>query len=145
MKSIVIVYWSGTGNTQAMAEAVGAGAQKDGIEVKVVPVSDISVEQALQAVGIALGCPSMGCEVLEESEMEPFVAALENADLTGKPMALFGSYDWGDSQWMRDWQERMAGQGVKLVADGLTVQNTPDETALTSCRELGKKLASALV
>ena len=74
--------------------------------------------------------------------MEPFVQALESG-LQGKPLALFGSYDWGDGQWMRDWQERMAGAGARLVGDGLTVNNAPDEDGLTQCRELGAKLAAA--
>ncbi|TCL76966.1 flavodoxin short chain [Hydrogenispora ethanolica] len=143
MKQVAIVYWSGTGNTQAMAEAVAEGARAAGASVTVTAVAKASREQVLGADAAALGCPSMGVEVLEESEMEPFVQALEGAGLQGKPLALFGSYDWGDGQWLRDWQERMAGTGARLVADGLAVNNTPDETGLAQCKELGAKLAAA--
>lgn len=142
MKHVSIIYWSGTGNTQQMAVAVAEGAKVQGVEVTLKEVANASVEDVLNADAVALGCPSMGCEVLEEAEMEPFMESLESEDLTDKPMVLFGSYDWGDGQWMRDWMERMTKPGVKLVADGLTIQNTPDEEGLESCRELGNKLAA---
>ncbi|WHH58658.1 flavodoxin [Petroclostridium sp. X23] len=141
MKNITIIYWSGTGNTQQMAVAVAEGAKEKGMEVTLKEVANASVQDVLKADAVALGCPSMGCEVLEEAEMEPFVEALEKEDLKGKPMALFGSFDWGDGQWMRDWTDRMEKLGVKLVAEGLTVQNTPDENGIASCKELGSKLA----
>lgn len=144
MKNVVVIYWSGSGNTQAMAEAVVAGAGAAGADAKLLAVGSASKDDVLNADGVALGCPAMGAEVLEESEMEPFVEALEGLDLSGKPMVLFGSYDWGDGQWMRDWQERMENKQVRMVAPGLTVQNTPDETGLEQCRELGKQLADAL-
>lgn len=85
----------------------------------------------------------MGAEVLEESEMEPFVMALEAAGLRGKKLALFGSYDWGDGQWMREWQERMEKSGAIMVTDGLIANNTPDADALGLCAALGAKLAGA--
>jgi flavodoxin short chain len=141
MENITIIYWSGTGNTQQMAVAVAEGAKEKGMEVTLKEVANASVQDVLEADAVALGCPSMGCEVLEEAEMEPFVEALEKEDLKGKPMALFGSFDWGDGQWMRDWTDRMEKQGVKLVAEGVTVQNTPDENGIASCKELGSKLA----
>lgn len=144
MKNVVVIYWSGSGNTQAMAEAVVAGAGAAGAEAKLLAVGSASKDDVLNAAGVALGCPAMGAEVLEESEMEPFIEALEGLDLTGKPLALFGSYDWGDGQWMRDWQERMEGKGLRIVAPGLTIQNTPEEAGLEECRELGKQLAAAL-
>lgn len=143
MKKVSIIYWSGTGNTERMAEAVAEGAKAGGAEVSVLEVGKASVDDVLNSDAVALGCPSMGCEVLEEAEMEPFVQALENEDLKDKPIVLFGSYDWGDGQWMRDWSERMANLGVKLVDEGLTVQNTPDDDGLELCRQLGSKLASA--
>jgi flavodoxin I len=144
MKNIIIVYWSGTGNTQAMAEAVKEGAQGDALDVKVLAVSEAVKENVFKADGIALGCPAMGAETLEESAMEPFVASLQTGDLSGKPLALFGSYDWGDGQWMRDWQERMEALGARMVAEGLTVQNTPDQAGIAQCKELGAKLAAAV-
>lgn len=143
LKKIVVIYWSGSGNTKMMAEAVAEGAGREGAVVTVIPVSEASKEDVRLADGVALGCPSMGNEVLEEAEMEPFVDSLEKADLQGKPLALFGSYGWGDGQWMRDWADRMQDCGGQLV-EGLTVQNTPDEAALAECRELGAKLAAAI-
>jgi flavodoxin I len=144
MKNVVVIYWSGTGNTQAMAEAVGKGAAGEDVNVVVKPVNAATVSDVLQADAVALGCPSMGCEVLEEGEMEPFIQTLEKETLQGKPMGLFGSYDWGDGQWMRDWQERMEKQGVRLVAAGLALRNTPDEAGLDRCGELGATLIEAI-
>lgn len=144
MKNIAVIYWSGTGNTQQMALAIAEGAKAGSTEVAIKEVSNATVKDVEEADGVALGCPSMGCEVLEESEMEPFILSLEALDLKGKPVALFGSFDWGEGQWMADWEERMLSQGVKLVSDGLTVHNTPDDNGLRLCRELGSKLASSL-
>ena len=142
MKNIAIIYWSATGNTQAMAEAIAEGAQKSGVSIQLLEVGNASKEDVLKADAVALGCPSMGAEELEEEEMEPFVAALESEELKGKPMILFGSYDWGDGQWMRDWAQRMSSLGVLLVEDGLILQNTPDDEGLKRCVELGEKLAA---
>lgn len=142
MKNLSIIYWSGTGNTQKMAEAVAEGAKQEGINVRILAVAEASKEDVLAADAVALGCPSMGCEVLEETEMEPFVESLESENLSGKPVVLFGSFDWGDGQWMQDWTERMEKMGARLLAEGLTVQNTPDEEGLALCRALGAKLAS---
>lgn len=142
MKNLSIIYWSGTGNTRKMAEAVAEGAKQEGINVRVLAVAEASKEDVLAADAVALGCPSMGCEVLEETEMEPFVESLESENLSGKPVVLFGSFDWGDGQWMQDWAVRMEKMGARLLAEGLTVQNTPDEEGFALCRELGAKLAS---
>ena len=141
MKKITVIYWSGSGNTKEMAEAVAAGAGSAGAEVALLAVDEATAENVLTADAVALGCPAMGDEVLEEGEMEPFVTSVEGAGLNGKPIALFGSYDWGDGQWMRDWMARMNTRGAKLVADGLIVQNMPEEAQLSKCRELGVKLS----
>lgn len=143
MKKVSVIYWSGTGNTQMMAEAIAEGAKSTGAEVSVQDVADADVTEVLEAEAIALGCPSMGCEVLEESLMEPFVAALEKHNLAGKPVVLFGSYDWGDGEWMKDWDARMHNTGATLFTEGLILQNTPDDTGLGLCRELGIRLAGA--
>lgn len=143
MKNIAIIYWSGTGNTQQMALAVAEGAKDPDISIDVKEVGSATLKDIEGSDAVALGCPSMGSEVLEESEMEPFVQAMEGLALKGKPMVLFGSYDWGDGQWMSDWEERMTSLGVKLMDTGLKVQNTPDEAGLELCRELGRKLARA--
>ncbi len=144
MKNIMIVYWSGTGNTQKMAVGIAEGAKADDIEVKMTTVDAAVKEDVLNADGIALGCPAMGNEILEESDMEPFVESLLTENLQGKPLALFGSFDWGDGQWMRDWQERMEASGAKIVADGLTIQGTPDDAGMAESKELGAKLVQAL-
>ena len=104
MSNIAIVFWSGTGNTEAMADAVKAGAQEAGAEVSVFNASDFSADMVADFDAIAFGCPAMGDEVLEEDEFQPMFDAVLPS-LSGKKIALFGSYGWGDGQWMRDWQE----------------------------------------
>ena len=135
MKTAVI-YWSGTGNTEAMAKAVAEGA---GAECFAVSEFSGNVEDY---DAIALGCPAMGAEVLEEGEMEPFVTELEGC-VAGKTIGLFGSYGWGDGEWMRDWVERMTAAGATVVGgEGVICQDAPDDYAKTACEELGKKLAA---
>ncbi len=141
MRKVAVVYWSMGGNTAAMAEAVADGARQAGAEVLLRQVSETTPEEALSCDAIALGCPAMGAEVLEESEFEPFFTQLEGS-LGGKQVALFGSYGWGDGQWMRDWWERTEASGALLVgSEGLIVHETPDEDGLARCRELGADLA----
>jgi len=139
MKKIVVVYWSGTGNTEMMAEAVAEGAKGDDIEVSVLSVGDATVEDIMGAEAVALGCPSMGDEVLEESEMEPFVESLKEV-MGDKPTVLFGSYGWGNGEWMEDWDEQMTGYGAKLMADSLILNEEPDEEGIEQCKALGKAL-----
>ena len=140
MSKVAVIYWSGTGNTQQMAEAVAEGAKGAGAEVSVFSVSEISADAAAAYDHLALGCPAMGGEVLEESEFEPFFSELESS-LSGKKVVLFGSYDWGDGQWMRDSQQRTVQAGAQIPVDGLIVNLTPDEDGLAQCRELGAKIA----
>ena len=142
MSKIAVIYWSMSGNTEAMANAIAEGAESAGAEVDVKQVSEITVDQALEYDKLALGCPSMGDEVLEEDEMEPFFTALEGK-ISGKKVVLFGSYDWGDGQWMRDWAERTKKAGAILAADPLIVNLSPDADGKAKCRELGKALADA--
>ena len=143
MDKIYVVYWSQTGNTEAMANAIGEGITAAGKEAAVLEISQASADE-LKAAGVfALGCPAMGAEELEESEMEPFMASIES-DLSGKKVALFGSYGWGDGEWMRTWQDRVAAAGATVVGgEGLIVNETPDDDALESCKALGKALAEA--
>ena len=142
MSKISVVYWSQTGNTEAMAEAVGAGITKAGKEAEVVEVSSASMEDLKAAKVFALGCPAMGAEVLEEMEMEPFVEEVEGF-AQGKTIALFGSYGWGDGQWMRDWEERMSGCGAEIVnGAGLICHETPDDAMISECENLGKQIAA---
>ena len=143
MNQIMVVYWSQTGNTQAMANAVAEGIKEAGKEALVTEVSNISADALREAGVFALGCPAMGAEVLEEGEMEPFVTEVE-AFAFGRHIGLFGSYGWGDGEWMRDWQARMAHAGADVVGgEGVIAQESPDEDALNQCRKLGKALAAA--
>lgn len=141
MSTIGIIYWSGSGNTQAMAEAIAEGIKIAGAEADILTVSEISAEDALKYEKIAFGCPSMGAEVLEESEFEPFFEDIENK-LAGKKIALFGSYGWGDGQWMREWQERTEGKSALVFDEGLIINETPDGEGVDICREFGKKFVS---
>lgn len=141
MSKIAVIYWSGTGNTEAMAQAVAEGAKGAGATVDLFNVSETTPEAAAGYDALALGCPAMGAEVLEESEFEPFFSGLEGF-LSGKKTALFGSYGWGDGQWMRNWYERAESAGAALCgAEGLIVNETPDEDGLKACRDLGASLA----
>lgn len=143
MSKIRIVFWTQGGNTQAMAEAIGEGVREAGKEAEVVFVSSITADELKEDSVFALGCPAMGAEVLEEGEMEPFVMEVETF-AAGKKIALFGSYGWGDGQWMRDWEERMTSAGATLVGgEGLMCHETPDEEGLEACKELGRQLANA--
>lgn len=139
MKKITIIYWSGTGNTEMMAEAISKGAQAGGVDVKLLNVSDASISDVTESEVIALGCPSMGDEVLEESEMEPFVESIKDS-VNGKNIALFGSYGWGNGEWMDDWEERMKSYGANLFVDSLIINETPDEEGLERCEALGRQL-----
>lgn len=142
MDKVYIVYWSQSGNTQAMAEAIGRGVTAAGKEAAVLYVGQASLDELREAKAFALGCPAMGAEVLEETEMEPFVSEVE-VFASGKTIALFGSYGWGDGQWMRDWTERMEAAGAKvLYGEGLMCQEAPNEDALAECESLGKQLAA---
>ena len=142
MDKIYVVFWTQSGNTQAMAQAVAEGITAAGKTPELVFVSEIPADALKDEAAFALGCPAMGAEVLEESEMEPFVMAVETF-AKGKKIPLFGSYGWGDGQWMRDWTERMQSAGAEIVGgEGLICNETPDEEALEECRELGKQLAS---
>lgn len=142
MDKIYVVYWSQSGNTQAMAEAVGAGITAAGKEAVVVDVSSASLDELKSAKAFALGCPAMGAEVLEEGEMEPFVTDVEGF-AAGKTIGLFGSYGWGDGQWMRDWVDRMNAAGANVVnGEGVICKEAPDDDALAECTNLGKQLAA---
>ena len=141
MSKMAVIYWSQTGNTEAMAGAITEGAKDAGAEVQLFHVSEISADDAAAYDLLALGCPAMGAEVLEEEEFEPFFTALE-PKLGGKKIALFGSYGWGDGQWMRDWQDRVTASGAVLCGgEGLIVQNAPDGDGVSQCEELGAALA----
>ena len=134
MKTAVI-YWSGTGNTEAMAKSVAEGA---GAELFIVSDFSGSVDDY---DAVAFGCSAMGAEMLEEDEFEPFFSAIE-AGLNGKKVALFGSYGWGDGEWMRNWEDRVKADGAVLVnGEGVIANETPSDDDLENCRQLGKALS----
>ena len=141
MSKMAVIYWSMSGNTEAMASAIAEGARGAGAEVDLMQVSEVSVDQALSYPLLALGCPAMGAEVLEESEFEPFFTELESK-LSGKTVALFGSYGWGDGQWMRDWQERCEKASAALVgSQGVMACGAPGAEETAQCKTLGAALA----
>lgn len=139
MSKLAIVFWSGTGNTEKMANAVADGAKAKGAEVDVLGPSEFDASKVDGYDAIAFGCPAMGAEVLEEAEFEPMFLGVEGF-LSGKKVGLFGSYGWGDGQWMRDWQDRVTAAGATLVQDGVMANNEPDADALSNCTDLGKAL-----
>lgn len=139
---IKIVYWSGTGNTEAMAGFVADGVKSAGKEASVVAVGEISADELAADNVFALGCPAMGDEVLEESEMEPFMEELEGK-LAGKQVVLFGSYGWGNEEWMRSWEERVTAAGATVVnGSGIAVNGAPDDAAAEACKNAGAALAA---
>ena len=140
MSKIAVVYWSGTGNTEAMASAVAEGASGKGADVSLFTAAEFSADQVDSYDAIAFGCPSMGAEQLEESEFDPMFTDCENS-LKGKNIALFGSYGWGDGEWMRIWESRCGDDGANLVCDSVICNDAPDEDALSACRKLGEALA----
>ena len=135
-----IVYWSGTGNTEAMANAVADGVKNGGSEVEILPVAAAD-ESILESEVLLFGCPAMGAEELEESEFEPFFSSIESR-LRGKKVGLFGSYDWGDGEWMRVWQQRAEAAGAQMLADGVIAHNEPDAEAIAACEGLGRLAAN---
>lgn len=140
MKKVAVVYWSGTGNTEQMAAAVSEGAKNAGAEVELFNCSNFSPSSVPDFDALAFGCPSMGAEQLEESEFEPMFEACKPA-LSGKSVALFGSYGWGDGEWMRNWEDDCNSAGIRLVADSVICNESPDEAAKAECRALGEALA----
>ena len=139
MKAAVI-YWSGTGNTEAMANAVAEGMKSAGAEVCMFTPSDLDMSAVRSCSAVAFGCPAMGAEVLEESEFQPMWDEIKS-QLTGKKVALFGSYGWGDGEWMRSWESDCSDSGVSLSAESVMANNAPDDVAIASCKALGAKLA----
>ena len=140
MSKIAVVYWSGTGNTQSMAEIIEQGASGTGAEVKLYTAAEFSPALMDEYDAIAFGCPSMGAEVLEESEFEPMFSACK-AKLSGKKIALFGSYGWGDGEWMRNWSGDCEAAGAVMTCDFVICNDGPDEAAGVACKALGEALA----
>lgn len=141
MSKVAVVYWSGTGNTEAMASAVVDGVREGGAEAELFTASEFDASMLSSFDAVAFGCPSMGSEQLEDSEFEPMFNACE-AKLSGKKIGLFGSYGWGDGEWMRNWEEQCIADGAVMAGEGVICNEAPDDTATEQCVALGKALAS---
>ena len=139
MSKVAVVYWRGTGNTAAMAAAVEESARSAGAEVSVFGPSEFNSSMLADYDGVAFGCPAMGAEVLEENEYEPMFIDVEGS-LSGKKIALFGSYGSGDGQWMRDWEERANAAGAQLAYECVMANNAPNDDDLEECKSLGRAL-----
>ena len=137
MSKVAIVFWSATGNTETMANCIAEGAGANGT---IVPCAEMTPAKLAEFDVVAFGCPAMGAEQLEESEFEPMFSDLEGS-LNGKKIALFGSYGWGDGEWMRGWEKDCDDSGIRLVCESVTCCEAPDDAALDACRALGKELA----
>lgn len=139
MSKIAVVYWSQTGNTEAMAAAVAEGIKEKGAEAVMLTASEFNASMMDSYDGVAFGCPAMGAEVLEEGEFQPMFDSCE-PKLGGKKTALFGSYGWGDGEWMRNWEETCISAGAVLASDSVICNQAPDDEVLASCRALGAAL-----
>lgn len=139
MSKVAVVYWSGTGNTEAMAEAVADGIREKGGEAVILTAGEFDRSMIGDYDSIAFGCPSMGDEELEESEFAPMFESCV-PDLAGKKIALFGSYGWGDGEWMRKWEKTCKKAGAVFACDFVICNDAPDDDAVEKCRGLGKAL-----
>lgn len=139
MSKIAVVFWSGTGNTEAMAQAVADGASAKNAEVDVVQASDFGADGVAGYDAIAFGCPAMGDEELEGDEFQPMWDDVK-PELAGKTIALFGSYDWGAGEWMDTWKDDAEEAGASL-AGTVIANNEPDDEAISACNDLGASLA----
>ncbi|MBR2820367.1 MAG: flavodoxin [Clostridiales bacterium] len=139
MSKVAVVYWSGTGNTEAMAKAVEEGIKSAGAEAAVLTSAEFNASKVAEFDAIAFGCPAMGAEVLEESEFDPMFTNVESS-LKDKKIALFGSYGWGDGEWMRNWEDRCKAAGAVLATESVMANNDPGADAIASCKALGAAL-----
>ena len=140
MKKTAVVYWSGTGNTESMANAIAEAMKAAGAETEVMTSEQADTGKLAGFDAIAFGCPAMGAEELEETEFAPMFDAVKGS-LSGKDVALFGSYGWGDGEWMHTWEDDCKANGMNLVCDSVICCEAPDDEALEACRKLGAELA----
>lgn len=142
MNKIAVVYWSGTGNTETMAGEISKGIRSANAEADLFTALEFSADKVAGYDKFAFGCPAMGAEELEESEFDPMFSSVQGA-LAGKEILLFGSYGWGDREWMREWQARCTAAGALVFGGkGLTIYETPDSAGLELCKEFGKAFAA---
>ena len=140
MKKTLVIYWSGTGNTEAMANAVVDGMKEAGADVTCWTVDDVKADAVAEFDAVAMGCPATGAEVLEETEFDPMYQSIK-ASLSGKAVGLFGSYGWGDGEWMRNWAETCKNDGAVLVSEPVICNEAPDDGGVSQCEALGAALA----
>ena len=140
MSKIAVVYFSSTGNTEEMANAVADGAKEKGLDVTVYTSAEFNADMMDEFDAIAFGCPAMGDEVLEEDEFQPMFDACEPR-LSGRKIALFGSYGWGDGEWIQNWEETCKNAGAVMACDFVTCQEAPDDDGIAACKALGAALA----
>ena len=141
MSNIAVVYWSDTGNTEAMANYVAEGIRAAGGNAEIITADSFGPDKVSQYDAIAFGCPAMGDEILEEDIFEPMFSAVEGS-LSGKRVGIFGSYDWGDGQWMKDWADRFRAAGAELANDGVIANLAPNDAEAEDCRNLGRLMCS---
>ena len=141
MSKVAVVFWSGTGNTEAMAAAVAQGVKDGGGEAVVKTAAEFTAAELDQVDAVVFGCKSMGAEELEETEFAPLFERCREG-IRGKRLGLFGSYGWGDGEWMRNWEEQVRADGADLVSNGVICNEAPDEEAVAACQLLGRTLAS---
>lgn len=135
---IALVYYSGTGNTEAMAEIIRSELQGKA-EVTVIDPPAFGPGDIEKYDAFAFGCPAMGQEVLEEEIFEPMFASIEGS-LNGRKIIIFGSYGWGDGEWMRNWEERCIADGAVLAHAPVIANEAPDETAEAELKEAADSL-----
>ena len=140
MKKTLVIYWSGTGNTEAMAGAVLEGMKAAGADASLLTPDQVTAASLSGVSSVAMGCPAMGSEVLEEMEFQPMFDSIKN-QLGGKSVGLFGSYGWGDGEWMRSWEKDCDDAGINLVCESITCCEAPDDDVLAACQAMGRKLA----
>lgn len=139
MSKVAVVYWTGSGNTEAMAAAVAEGAETKGATVKQILAADFSLSTAEGYNAYAFGCPAMGAEELEDSEFKPMWDEVKGS-LGDKKVVLFGSYGWGSGEWMDAWKEDAEEAGVNVI-DSLIINEQPDDDGIATCQALGAQLA----
>lgn len=140
MNKVAVVYWSGTGNTEAMAKAVLQGIQEKGAEGELFSCEQFNADMVKNYDALAFGCPAMGDEALEDTVFEPMFNACSD-QLKGKKVALFGSYGWGVGDWMKNWEEQCEGAGIRLAEDSVICNDKPNDEAILQCKDLGAALA----
>lgn len=136
---MLIIYWTMTGNTRIMADCLAEGAKQAGLSPQILPIAEAAPAQAAEADLLALGCPAMGAEELEQEEFAPFWRSLLPY-ITGKKLLLFGSYGWGGGAWLQKWREEAAAAGAQ-VYDTLAAEGRPDEASMELCEQLGQSFA----